>query len=184
MIYIASSAPASVFDLNGAGHYLHWGFIQISVANAVVILSMILVFAGIGPMAVFSQDLIVGSVAAERTGSAAALSETSGDLGIAFGVAILGSVSAAAYGRRLSELRADFPPGVTRLARESVQRAVEVAQRLPAPLGDMLMRRVQRAFIDGVHDAAIASAVVSVLLAVAAVVELTGARGSFHNDQH
>jgi hypothetical protein len=44
MIRIASTAPASVFDLNGSGHYLHWGFVQISVANAVVILSMIVVF--------------------------------------------------------------------------------------------------------------------------------------------
>jgi hypothetical protein len=44
MIRIASTAPASVFDLNGPGHYLHWGFVQISVANAVVILSMIVVF--------------------------------------------------------------------------------------------------------------------------------------------
>ncbi len=31
-------------DLNHPGHYLHWGFIQISVANAVLILLMVLVF--------------------------------------------------------------------------------------------------------------------------------------------
>ncbi|WP_158684522.1 MULTISPECIES: hypothetical protein [Amycolatopsis] len=32
-------------DLNTTGHYLHWGVIQISVANLVVILLMLLVFA-------------------------------------------------------------------------------------------------------------------------------------------
>ncbi len=34
----------SLVNLNGSGHYLHWGFIQLSVANLVVILLMILVF--------------------------------------------------------------------------------------------------------------------------------------------
>jgi hypothetical protein len=35
---------ASLINLNGSGHYVHWGFIQISVANLVVILLMIAVF--------------------------------------------------------------------------------------------------------------------------------------------
>ncbi len=41
-----SSVPCSVrlINLNGPGHYIHWGFIQISVANFVVILLMIAVF--------------------------------------------------------------------------------------------------------------------------------------------
>ncbi|MBI1759199.1 MAG: hypothetical protein HYR62_08240 [Actinobacteria bacterium] len=36
------SAPV---DLNQPGHYLHWGVVQISLANFVVILVMIAVFA-------------------------------------------------------------------------------------------------------------------------------------------
>ena len=35
---------AAPVDLNGPGHYLHWGVIQISVANLVVIGIMLLVF--------------------------------------------------------------------------------------------------------------------------------------------
>jgi hypothetical protein len=35
---------AALINLNGPGHYIHWGFIQISVANLVVILLMIAVF--------------------------------------------------------------------------------------------------------------------------------------------
>jgi hypothetical protein len=30
--------------LNGTGHYVHWGFIQLSVANLVVIALMLVVF--------------------------------------------------------------------------------------------------------------------------------------------
>lgn len=37
--------PAAVFDLKGPGNYVHWGFIQISVANLVVIGLMLVVFA-------------------------------------------------------------------------------------------------------------------------------------------
>lgn len=35
---------AALINLNGSGHYIHWGFIQISVANFVVIMLMITVF--------------------------------------------------------------------------------------------------------------------------------------------
>ena len=34
----------ALVNLNGSGHYVHWGFIQISVANLVVILLMVVVF--------------------------------------------------------------------------------------------------------------------------------------------
>jgi galactitol-specific phosphotransferase system IIC component len=33
----------SVIDLNGPGHYIHWGFVQMSVANLVVIVAMVIV---------------------------------------------------------------------------------------------------------------------------------------------
>lgn len=35
---------AAPVDLNGPGHYLHWGVIQLSVANLVVIGVMVLIF--------------------------------------------------------------------------------------------------------------------------------------------
>ncbi|MFI1562245.1 hypothetical protein ACH4ZX_04130 [Streptomyces sp. NPDC020490] len=38
---LALSAPV---DLSGAGHYLHWGVVQISVANLVVFALMVTVF--------------------------------------------------------------------------------------------------------------------------------------------
>ncbi|MEY9934494.1 hypothetical protein ABH926_009162 [Catenulispora sp. GP43] len=39
-----TSVVAAPVDLNHTGHYLHWGVIQISVANLTVIGIMILVF--------------------------------------------------------------------------------------------------------------------------------------------
>ena len=34
----------ALINLNGSGRYIHWGFIQISVANFVVIILMVVVF--------------------------------------------------------------------------------------------------------------------------------------------
>lgn len=41
---ISAALLAALINLGGTGHYVQWGFIQISVANLVIILLMILVF--------------------------------------------------------------------------------------------------------------------------------------------
>jgi hypothetical protein len=41
---MAGALLAALVNLGGNGRYVHWGFIQISVANLVVILLMIVVF--------------------------------------------------------------------------------------------------------------------------------------------
>jgi hypothetical protein len=41
---VMSQVLGSLVDLNHPGHYVHWGFIQISVANLVVIALMVIVF--------------------------------------------------------------------------------------------------------------------------------------------
>lgn len=38
------SPIAAVVDLNSPGHYVHWGFIQLSLANLIVIVAMLAVF--------------------------------------------------------------------------------------------------------------------------------------------
>jgi uncharacterized membrane protein len=44
-VYDTSAVRTSAVDLNHTGHYLHWGVIQLSVANLVVIGIMIVIFA-------------------------------------------------------------------------------------------------------------------------------------------
>ena len=44
MVGAASSSGLLALDLNSPGYYIHWGFIQISLANFIVILLMIVVF--------------------------------------------------------------------------------------------------------------------------------------------
>jgi hypothetical protein len=44
LLGVLGSVLASLVDLNHTGHYVHWGFIQISVANLIVIGLMVVVF--------------------------------------------------------------------------------------------------------------------------------------------
>ncbi len=41
---ILGALLGALINLNGSGHYIHWGFIQLSVANFVVIVLMVAVF--------------------------------------------------------------------------------------------------------------------------------------------
>ncbi len=41
---LVGAALPTIVNMNGAGHYFHWGFIQLSLANFVVIMLMLLVF--------------------------------------------------------------------------------------------------------------------------------------------
>lgn len=55
------------------------------------------VYLGLGTIAALGTDLVVGAAPRARAGSGAAMSESVQELGIAAGVAVLGSVSAAVY---------------------------------------------------------------------------------------
>jgi hypothetical protein len=45
LVRAAGGALGAPIDLNHTGHYVHWGVVQISVANLVVIVLMVVVFA-------------------------------------------------------------------------------------------------------------------------------------------
>jgi hypothetical protein len=45
LVRAAGGALAAPVNLNHTGHYVHWGVVQISVANLVVIVGMVVVFA-------------------------------------------------------------------------------------------------------------------------------------------
>ena len=44
MTIVATVLPGAPVNLNHPGHYVHWGVIQISVANLVVIATMVVLF--------------------------------------------------------------------------------------------------------------------------------------------
>jgi len=96
------------------------GHLALLVAGATV-LSL-----GLGPVVTLAADLVVSAAPPERAGSAAALNETSSELGGALGIAVLGSLLAAIY-------RATLPGGAPDAARDSLGEAVSASRQLSDP---------------------------------------------------
>jgi DHA2 family multidrug resistance protein-like MFS transporter len=70
--------------------------VQAGSGPAVAVAGVVLVFTGVTPAWVLGTDLIIGSVPPAAGGSASSVSETASELGVALGVAVLGSIAGAA----------------------------------------------------------------------------------------
>src|SRR5687767_15861922 len=62
-----------------------------------VITGFVIISAGLNPTMTMTTDLIMGVAPPDRAGAASAISETSCELGLALGLAVLGSVGTASY---------------------------------------------------------------------------------------
>ncbi|GLU48699.1 MFS transporter [Nocardiopsis ansamitocini] len=132
-----------------------------------------LVFFGIGLVGALITDLVVGAAPPAKAGAAASLSQTSGDFGIALGVAVFGSVGAAVYRSQMVEgVPAGVSAGDADAARESIAGAVATAGELSGPLGGQLSDAAREAFTSGLNTSAAVSGVLAVVLAVLALVAL------------
>jgi DHA2 family multidrug resistance protein-like MFS transporter len=107
---------------------------------------------------------------ADRAGGAAAIGETSYQLGAGMGIALLGSVMNAAYAPGLAKLSgAGVPAEASAAASHSLGEAYQVASQLGGPLGGVLRSAARHAFIDGLHVTLLVSAGLLLLGALAAL---------------
>ncbi len=131
------------------------GFVILAQAAATADTVLILVgfavaYAGIGPVTALATDIVVGSAPVERAGSASALSETSTEIGVSLGIAIMGSVGIAIY--RSGIPREPAVEGTTQAyesAAETLAAALQSADALPAGLGEELRSLATEAFAAG-----------------------------------
>lgn len=138
-----------------------------------LVLGMVVSLTGVGFAAALGADMIVGSVPPAKAGSAAAISETSGEFGIALGVATLGSVITAIYRNEIAgAIPSDVPGAAAGDARESITGAVSVAADLPDPLRAAVLEPAREAFTTGLTSLAALSAILFVGLSVLAAVAL------------
>ena len=117
--------------------------VQAGPGLAVAVAGIVAVFAGVTPAWVAGTDLIIGSVPPEAGGSASSVSETASELGVALGVAVMGSIAAAVY--RLQTARAvpaaqAFTHGLNTAAAVSIAVAGVLA-----PLAVILLRPARSA---------------------------------------
>ncbi|WP_221353564.1 MFS transporter [Streptomyces beigongshangae] len=145
-----------------------------SLAMAVIGASVL--SAGVGMAIPLTADLIVSAAPPERVGAAAALPETSNQLGGALGVAILGSIGAAVYTRDVTDATAGLPPDAAEAAEGSLGGATEVAGHLPGGAGDTLLDAAREAFTRGMNLSAVVGGAVMLVGAVGAVLLLRHVR--------
>ncbi|MDN3292777.1 MFS transporter [Streptomyces ficellus] len=132
---------------------------------ALLITGFAVVYLGAGPMVTLGIGLVIGSAPPEKAGSAAALNETSGQLGFALGIAALGSVGAAVY-RRTIDLPPGLPAPAVTAAEDSLASADEAARTLPGRTADVLLDAARTAFATELHTVV---ALAGALLLAAAV---------------
>ncbi|MET9869103.1 MFS transporter, partial [Streptomyces sp. NPDC006386] len=104
----------------------------------------------------------------EQAGGAAAIGETSYQLGAGIGIALLGSVMNAAYAPGLSGVRG-VPESASSSAGHSLGEAYEVAAQLGGSAGVALRRAARDAFVHGLHVTLLVSAGLLLLGAVMAL---------------
>jgi MFS transporter, DHA2 family, multidrug resistance protein len=126
---------------------------------------------GIAPILVLGTDLVLGSAPPHMARSAASLSETSSELGIASGVAVLGSVATAVYQGRVS-VPSEVPAQAAGAAGETLVGATAAAAELPDQVAAAVLGAARDAFTTSLNVAAAVNVPVLLLLAIGAVVLL------------
>ena len=126
---------------------------------------------GIAVPSMLGIGLIMASVPPEKAGSASGISETSGEFGIALGVATIGSLAGAVYRNQLT-VPDGVPGDVGAAARESITGAVTVAGRLPGDTGAELLESASDAFTTGLNLAGGFGAALFLAMAVVALTVL------------
>ncbi|MGH3090954.1 MAG: MFS transporter [Gaiellaceae bacterium] len=147
-------------------------------ALATIVAASVVFSLGEAPVFTLATDLIVGAAPPERAGAASAISETSSELGGAFGIAILGSIGMALYrGQVADAIPPGVPPEAAEAARDTLGGAVVAGEGLPEPLAAELLDAARDAFVQGLQLAAFTSAVLAVAMAVLAAILLRHVRG-------
>ncbi|MFC5834038.1 MFS transporter [Nonomuraea insulae] len=151
---------AAGLALGAVGLFLHTQ-VPSTGGTGLVVAGLVLASGGIAlPMGV-GNGIIMMAAPPEKAGSAASVTETSGEFGVAVGVAMLGSIGTAVY-------RGELPEHLqVEAARESITAALTAAKDLPG-----LLDLARAAFTTGLNTVAAICAVTFLGLATAALVIL------------
>ncbi len=168
-VYLPATVLSAGLAAAGLGAALLFG-LRVDSGPALFIAGFVLVGGGAGVALTLTSDLVVGAVRPERAGAASAVSETAYELGIALGVALLGTV-VMSYFRRGLELDGLATESAA-AARETLGGAATVADALPADIGSALTTSANEAFVTGMHAASLVTATLMVATAVVVFVRL------------
>lgn len=124
--------------------------------------AMVLASAGVSVPMSLVMNLIMGAAPPERAGSAASLAETCGELGIALGVATLGSLLTLVYRGALPGL---LPGGTSDAAAEAAGEGISPASAVSSPA---VLDAARVAFTEGFNVVGVAGGLTLLVAALAA----------------
>ncbi|MDA2808701.1 MFS transporter [Nocardiopsis suaedae] len=133
---------------------------------------------GMTPLGVLVMTEVMAAAPEDRSGSAAAVNETFGEMGVSLGVAAMGALAAAVYRPLMAgSLPAGTPEEAAAPARDSLAGAVAAAESLPSGAAQDLLAAAQSAFMGGfAATTAVGAVVVAAVAFVIARYLTTGAR--------
>jgi MFS transporter, DHA2 family, multidrug resistance protein len=138
-----------------------------------ILIGFAIVLFGVGIPMGLGTGLGLAAAPPQKVGAASSLTQTSNELGVALGIATLGSVGTAVYRSQLNhKLPSGLPQDSGDTARHSIESAVAVAHQIPGQLGNALLVGAREAFTSGLNVVALIAAVVMAALAVLAGVTL------------
>ncbi|MEV5679326.1 MULTISPECIES: MFS transporter [unclassified Streptomyces] len=166
----------------GPRRMVGWGFVLTAAAvllltlmgqhdrPALLTVGFVLLGFGLQSTLFGAYESMLSEVPADRAGGAAAIGETSYQLGAGMGIALLGSVMNAAYAPGLATVHEKgVPKEAGSAAAHSLGEAYQVAAQLGGPMGALLRSTARHAFIDGLHLTLFVSAGLLLLGALAAL---------------
>jgi len=137
---------------------------------AVIVTSYVIISLGLNPAMTLTTDMIMGVAPPDRAGAASAISETSSELGLALGVAILGSIGTAWYRKIMAaDALAGIPAEAAEVARATLGGAIAAGKDLGGAAGANLASMSREAFAQSIELVATISAAIVLAMAVVAV---------------
>ena len=137
-------------------------------------LAVTIMGAGMGLVMAPASTIIMTTVPAHQAGAGSAINDTIREVGGAFGIAIVGSLSAAVYRSRLASVlaTAHAPSPVAHLATSSIAAADSIGRHIGGLQGSELIGAAHSAFVDAMAMGMRVAAGVALVAAIGAVFAL------------
>jgi EmrB/QacA subfamily drug resistance transporter len=151
------------------------GYHVLGVSTPVWFLEAVFLVQGTGMGLVMppATEGVMSVVPRERGGAGSAITNTSRQVAVALGVAVLGSVVAQAYRTRLAPYLHGLPPSVRATATQSIAQTQTIAQGL-GHSGARLLTAADASFVHAMHLASLISVVIAVAGAAATAAWMPG----------
>ncbi len=133
----------------------------------VVVIGLGVVMIGASPIGPVTNHVVMSNIPQEKAGAVGGMVSTGGELGVAIGVASMGSVATAVYQGNVT-VPEGVPADAATSAGDGITGAVAVAPTLPEAQADALLGSAHEAFNTGMITVAVIAAIGYVVVAVVA----------------